>query len=180
MEDKYIYLEENTECNICYNQYYNFFKCKRCTFRSCPRLSMPPNFERVRRNWAVAKFDEFGQRSPLANVFAIAKKQQKLEKIDFNFLFSARFSNKKWQDRVRFAQVRFAQGRSLCLGPEQYINRQKWLWWILSPYPILTSIKPNTSPPWKIFRCKRGPAILPSNQSFRLWRCNREKAKPGD
>ena len=37
MEDKYIYLEENTECNICYNQYYNFFKCKRCTFRSCPR-----------------------------------------------------------------------------------------------------------------------------------------------
>ena len=156
-----------------------------CTARFCSSqkrtlVSMPPNFERVRRNWAVAKFDEFGQRSPLANVFAIAKKQQKLEKIDFNFLFSARFSNKKWQDRVRFAQVRFAQGRSLCLGPEQYINRQKWLWWILSPYPILTSIKPNTSPPWKIFRCKRGPAILPSNQSFRLWRCKRMKAKPGD
>ena len=40
MEEKYIYIEEQPsalECNTCYNQYYDFFKCKRCVFRSCPK-----------------------------------------------------------------------------------------------------------------------------------------------
>ncbi len=37
MEEKYIYIEEPNECNICYNQYHEFFKCKRCVFISCSK-----------------------------------------------------------------------------------------------------------------------------------------------
>ncbi len=38
MEDlKYIYIDEINECNICYNNHHESFKCKRCVFHCCPR-----------------------------------------------------------------------------------------------------------------------------------------------
>ena len=38
MEDlKYFYIADANECNICYENHDEFFKCKRCTFLSCPR-----------------------------------------------------------------------------------------------------------------------------------------------
>ena len=38
MEDlKYIYIDEINECNLCYNNHHESFKCKRCVFQCCPR-----------------------------------------------------------------------------------------------------------------------------------------------
>ena len=38
MEDlKYIYIDEINECNICYNNHHESFKCKRCVFLCCPK-----------------------------------------------------------------------------------------------------------------------------------------------
>ena len=35
-EIKYNYLEETNECNICYEFFFENFKCKRCKFICCP------------------------------------------------------------------------------------------------------------------------------------------------
>ena len=35
-EIKYNYLEETNECNICYELFFENFKCKRCSFTCCP------------------------------------------------------------------------------------------------------------------------------------------------
>ena len=38
MDDlKYFYIAEIDVCNICYNNNYEFFKCKRCVFICCPK-----------------------------------------------------------------------------------------------------------------------------------------------
>ncbi len=34
---KYMYIEEMNECNICWNNYHERFKCKRCIFLCCPQ-----------------------------------------------------------------------------------------------------------------------------------------------
>ena len=36
-KEKYIHMDEKNECDICYNQYHEFFKCKRCVFKCCPK-----------------------------------------------------------------------------------------------------------------------------------------------
>ncbi len=33
---KYNFIEETNECNICYEFFYENFKCKRCSFICCP------------------------------------------------------------------------------------------------------------------------------------------------
>ena len=35
-ENKYIYTDSINECNICYQNYHEGFKCKRCVFLCCP------------------------------------------------------------------------------------------------------------------------------------------------
>ena len=36
-EEKYIFIEQTNECNICYELFFENFKCKRCSFICCPR-----------------------------------------------------------------------------------------------------------------------------------------------
>ncbi len=36
-EVKYNFVEENNECNICYELFYENFKCIGCSFICCPR-----------------------------------------------------------------------------------------------------------------------------------------------
>ena len=37
-DDKsYLYIEGENECNICYEKKYEFFKCIKCVFISCPK-----------------------------------------------------------------------------------------------------------------------------------------------
>ena len=33
---KYLFIEETNECNICYEYFFENFKCKRCSFICCP------------------------------------------------------------------------------------------------------------------------------------------------
>ncbi len=33
---KYLFVEETNECNICYEYFYENFKCKQCSFICCP------------------------------------------------------------------------------------------------------------------------------------------------
>ena len=35
-EIKYNFIEETNECNICYEFFFENFKCKRCSFICCP------------------------------------------------------------------------------------------------------------------------------------------------
>ncbi len=36
-ETKYIYIEDDNECFICYDIFNESFKCRRCTFLCCPK-----------------------------------------------------------------------------------------------------------------------------------------------
>ena len=36
-EIKYNFIEQTNECNICYDFFFENFKCKRCSFICCPR-----------------------------------------------------------------------------------------------------------------------------------------------
>ncbi len=36
-EIKYNFIEEINECNICYENHHEFFKCNRCSFLCCPK-----------------------------------------------------------------------------------------------------------------------------------------------